>query len=59
MEVYCEDCRHTYVAVKSRRLPLRPGCRARDAVADYVVDEWLDNIQKLEGRKGESDGYYS
>ena len=59
MDIFCENCRHTYVAVKSRRLPLCPGCRARDKVADYIVDEWLDNIQIQEEKKGEPDGYYS
>ncbi len=59
MEVYCENCRHAYVVVQSRRLPLCPGCRARDAVADHIVDEWLDNIQIQEDKEGKTDGYYS
>lgn len=56
METYCENCRHAYVVVKNRRLPLCPECRAQDKVADYVVDEWLDNIQIQEDKEGKSDG---
>ena len=59
METYCENCRHADVVVKNRRLPLCPECRAQDKVADYVVDEWLDNIQIQEEKEGEPDGYYS